>query len=221
MKPGKRRDLLREHAENIRISRKLVELCREVPLPVPLEELRVREPDRATLGSWLLAMGFRSTANRLGLAEGTAPPSPEPETLEVAPEQPPFGPYECVTTPDRLQAWIAEARKAGVIGLDTETDGLDPTRATLIGIGLATGPGPRLLHPAAPPARRAGGAGLARRRGAARRRSSRSRRRWRSTRCGRCSARPGRAQGHAQRQARPDRARPRRACRSRRSTTRC
>ena len=140
MKPGKRRDLLREHAENIRISRKLVELCREVPLPVPLEELRAREPDRATLGSWLLAMGFRSTANRLGLAEGTAPPSPEPETLDVAPEQPPFGPYEGVTTPERLQAWIEEARTAGVIGLDTETDGLDPTRATLIGIGLATGP---------------------------------------------------------------------------------
>ncbi len=141
MKPGKRRDLLREHTGNIRVSRKLVELCREVPLPVPLEDLRARDPDRATLVGWLLAMGFRSTVNRLGLDAGPAAPSPEPDALAAPPEQPPFGQYECVTTQDRLQAWIAEAEAAGVVGFDTETDRLDATRATLVGFALATGPG--------------------------------------------------------------------------------
>ncbi|MBV8913068.1 MAG: DNA polymerase I, partial [Acetobacteraceae bacterium] len=140
MKPSKRRDLLREHTENIRVSRKLVELCRDCPVPIPLEELRAREPDKPTLARWLLAMGFRSTATRLGLMAEAAEPSPEPQQLEAAPEQPPFGPYETVTSLARLQEWIAEARSAGAIGLDTETDGLDPTRATLLGIGLATGP---------------------------------------------------------------------------------
>ncbi len=86
-------------------------------------------------------MGFRSTATRLGLFAEAAEPSPEPAQLEAAPEQPPFGPYETVTTLPRLEGWIAEARAAGVVGLDTETDGLDPTRATLLGVGLATGPG--------------------------------------------------------------------------------
>ena len=33
MKPSKRRDMLLEHAESARISRRLVELCRTVPLP--------------------------------------------------------------------------------------------------------------------------------------------------------------------------------------------
>ncbi|GAC1343071.1 MAG: DNA polymerase I [Acetobacteraceae bacterium] len=140
MKPGKRRDLLREHAENIRISRKLVELCREVPLPIPIEALRARDPDPSVLGSWLLAMGFRSTATRLGMTDGAAP-TPEPATLDAPPEQPPFGPYACVTTIEALHAWIEEARRAGLVGLDTETDGLDPTRATLLGVSLAIGPG--------------------------------------------------------------------------------
>ena len=140
MKPGKRRDVLMQHAEAARISRKLVELCCDVPLPIPLAELKAKEPDRATLVSWLLAMGFRSTVNRLGLSPGAGSPQPEPEALEVAPESPPFGPYECVTTPERLQHWIDDARAAGLLGLDVETDGLDATRASLVGIALATGP---------------------------------------------------------------------------------
>src|SRR5208282_6718373 len=45
MKPSKRRDALIAHAEAARISRKLVELCCEVPLPVPLEGLVAKEPD--------------------------------------------------------------------------------------------------------------------------------------------------------------------------------
>jgi len=67
MKPSKRRDLLIEHAELARISRKLVELCCEVPLPEPIEALVAREPDREVLGPWLAAQGFRSLASRLGM----------------------------------------------------------------------------------------------------------------------------------------------------------
>ena len=40
MKPSKRRDTLIEHAEKARISRELVTLRTDAPLPLPLEELR-------------------------------------------------------------------------------------------------------------------------------------------------------------------------------------
>jgi len=140
MKPSKRRDLLAAHVDKIRISRKLVELCRDCPLPQPLETLVVREPDNPVLTRWLISMGFRSTATRLGLFADAAPPSPEPAQFDAAPEQPPFGPYATVTTPDALAAWIAEARAVGCIGLNLQTDGRDPNRAELLGIGLATGP---------------------------------------------------------------------------------
>ncbi len=138
MKPSKRRDMLLAHADAARISRKLVELCCDVPLPLPLEDLRAKEPHRETLVAWLLSQGFRSMVAKLG-AEGTVPP---PETpVPDATARPPFGPYECVTTPEGLQAWIVEARAAGVVGLDTETDSLDALRAELVGFSLATAPG--------------------------------------------------------------------------------
>ncbi len=139
MKPSKRRDMLLQHADAARISRKLVELCCDVPLPLPLEDLRAREPHRETLVAWLLAQGFRSMVSKLGIEGPAAPPQETP--LPDATTQPPFGPYECVTTLDRLQAWIAEAQTAGVVGLDTETDSLDALRAELVGFSLATAPG--------------------------------------------------------------------------------
>ena len=139
MKPGKRRDMLIQHAEAARISRKLVELSCDVPLPLPLDALAARDPDRPTLTAWLAAMGFRTTIARLGL-DAPSTPEPEPAQLEHPPETPPFGPYECVTTEAALATWIAEATAAGVVAFDTETDNLDAMRANLVGISLATAP---------------------------------------------------------------------------------
>jgi DNA polymerase-1 len=146
MKPSKRRDALLEHAEAARISRKLVELRDDVPLPVPLAELTARDADRAKLSAWLHTQGFRSTAARLGLEEQAAAPAPDapatpPPTAAEPGELAPFGPYECVTTLEALRGWIAEATLAGAVAVDTETDGLDAQRANIVGLSLATAPG--------------------------------------------------------------------------------
>jgi DNA polymerase-1 len=171
MKPSKRRDNLIAHAEAARLSRVLVTLRDDAPLPIDVEKLHTREPDRAKLARWLLDQGFRSTMLRLGLDEDSAPPAPaRPSASQgsLAFDGPPgptpapsvplsssgFGPYECVTTLDALRAWIAEATRAGVVAVDTETDGLDPMRAALVGISLATAAGRAcyipLRHVAAP-----------------------------------------------------------------------
>ena len=145
MKPSKRREMLIAHAEDARLSRALVTLRDDVPLPMPLSELAVREPERSHLASWLRAQGFRSTLARLGLdgdadsaspADPAPPASPTPRSPSVA-----FGPYACVTALEALNAWIAKARAAGVVAVDTETDSLDPMRARLVGFSLATAPG--------------------------------------------------------------------------------
>lgn len=49
--------------------------------------------------------------------------------------------YEAVTTTEALDRWIAEARAAGIVALDTETTGLDAMAADLVGFSLATAPG--------------------------------------------------------------------------------
>ena len=140
MKPSKRRDNLIAYAEAARISKKLVTLCDEAPMPLPIEAMRTVELDRTKLSDWLHGMGFRSTALRLGLAPGA---EPEPDTAE-APTGPAaaFGPYEVVADETALAAWIAEAVRARRVALHVQTD-LDPRpwRARLLGIALATAPG--------------------------------------------------------------------------------
>ena len=51
------------------------------------------------------------------------------------------GAYETIRSLDRLDAWIAEAREAGVVAVDTETDALDAHRAGLVGVSLAVAVG--------------------------------------------------------------------------------
>ncbi|MEJ1937981.1 hypothetical protein WDZ92_47925, partial [Nostoc sp. NIES-2111] len=48
--------------------------------------------------------------------------------------------YETVRDLARLDAWIAEAREAGVVAFDTETTSLDAMQADLVGFSLATAP---------------------------------------------------------------------------------
>ncbi|WP_349369997.1 DNA polymerase I [Salinarimonas sp.] len=48
--------------------------------------------------------------------------------------------YERVTTRERLQAWVEEARAVGLVAFDTETTALEAHKADLVGFSLATGP---------------------------------------------------------------------------------
>ncbi len=144
MKPSKRRDALIAHADEARLSRELVTLRADAPLPRPLAALAVAEPDRGRLAAWLAAQDFRSLSQRLGL---DAPPpaaaknAPAPAALGAREIAAGFGPYETVTDAEALARWITDASRLGVVALDTETDGLDALRARLIGFSLATAPG--------------------------------------------------------------------------------
>jgi DNA polymerase-1 len=61
----KRREALQTYAEQARISKRLVRLDDQVPVPVPVEALRVREPDHDKLMAFLRQQGFRSAVARL------------------------------------------------------------------------------------------------------------------------------------------------------------
>ena len=161
MKASKRRDMLIEHADRARISRELVLLRIDTPMPQPISDLVVRQTDPVRLVSWLTQQGFRSTISRLGLdgAVAKAPPPTDPGV--TAPSSSPsttavreatasgFGPYETVTTRDALQVWVDRATALGAVAVDTETDGLDAMRARLIGFSLSTAAGQACYVPIA------------------------------------------------------------------------
>jgi DNA polymerase-1 len=140
MKPSKRRDMLIEHADKARISRELVTLRADAPMPLGLDALVVKEPDSAVLASWLGAQGFKSTISRLGLSTVETPRPVEAPPVPAS--DVPFGEdYVAVTTLDALREWADAARAAGSFALDTETDGLDAMRAGLVGLSMATAAG--------------------------------------------------------------------------------
>jgi DNA polymerase-1 len=153
IKQEKRRQTLIDFADQIRLSRQLVQLDCDTPLPEPIDDLAVRDPDGPTLQAFLEQMEFRTLARRIGDGSGasvggaqalTVPATPAPETR--APTAPQHGPidvnaYECVRDLEALDRWIAEATAAGVVAFDTETDALGATSANLCGVSLATAPG--------------------------------------------------------------------------------
>ncbi|MGH7187913.1 MAG: DNA polymerase I, partial [Acetobacteraceae bacterium] len=143
MPPSKRREALLAHAEDARLSLRLVTLSRDAPLPIPLSELRPGTPDPVRLATWLSEQGFRGVLHRLGLTSVTMSTEtlPADATPSVPAEAPAFGPYETVTALSSLSTWIERAVAAGVVAVDIETDSLDPLQATLIGFSLAIAPG--------------------------------------------------------------------------------
>ncbi len=153
MKPSKMRENLLTFADQARLSRVLVTLKEDCALPEPLDDFLLKEIPEAPLRAFLEHHGFMSLLKKLGgeparadhqtmklirtEAKGapTAPP-PEPEAQSFT-----YDAYECVQTMDALDAWIIEARQAGVIAIDTETDALNSMQAGLVGVSLATAPG--------------------------------------------------------------------------------
>jgi DNA polymerase-1 len=130
----KRREVLTQNADLARISKKLVTLRIDAPAPEPLEKLWVRENHLEERRAFLEAQGFRSLLVRAGVA-----PSAVPVEAPRAPE--PVAAYALVQDRAALERWVAEAREIGFVALDTETDGLVPSNARLVGLSLATAPG--------------------------------------------------------------------------------
>jgi DNA polymerase-1 len=143
IKQEKRRQLLIEHADAARMSRKLVTLDKQVPVPKALEELVVAALDEEKLLEFCRRMEFRSIVARL---EGRSPErQAAPLDIEPAPAEaePPLieASYELVQTIEALQRWIARAHETGYVAIDTETDSLAACSCGLVGISLALAPG--------------------------------------------------------------------------------
>ena len=170
IKQPKRREKLIENAELALISKKLVTLDQNVPIDVPVEEMGIHDPNPEKLIAFLKDMEFTTLTRRVGerfgvdidkvAPAGEHPSHPAGETkpgrADTVPSQlggvpgatlagldAPFknARHVAVTTLAELQAWIARAREAGIVAVDTETDSLDPMQARLVGFSLCYEPG--------------------------------------------------------------------------------
>ena len=153
-KPKLKQNLI-DHADNARLSRELVRLVCDAPLPEPLEDLALTgippaaaagiprgagvqdaagaDDRRAAAGSAGAAAAAGSMTSWRQLAQPKAPAAAE----EIAIDR---SAYETVTDEAALDRWIEEARGHGYVAVDTETDCIDCVIARLAGISLATAP---------------------------------------------------------------------------------
>lgn len=142
IKQPKRRESLLDNADQIRISKRLVQLDCDTPLDFSLESLEVRVPQADDLLGFLNQMEFRTLTKRVADSlKVAAPAAPEAAALAKGSESPvalPFdhSHYKNVSTEAALQAWIDHAYGRGYVAIDTETTSLDEMRAELVGISL-------------------------------------------------------------------------------------
>ena len=147
IKQDKRRQTLIDFADQIRLSRQLVQLDCDTPLPAPLGQLAVEDPDPKVLADFLELMEFRGLARRVvearsgGGGQSQPAPAPSQPAADTASRPIDAALYACVTDLATLDAWIAKASSAGVVAFDTETDGPSSATSELCGISLAVAPG--------------------------------------------------------------------------------
>jgi len=149
--PGKRaREAVQQYADLARLSRELVTIRRDVPLPLDLDRLRVRPPDVARLTELFTELEFRSLIPKLSSPElaPTGSVAPVTQPARVVPGAPSLATLtsahaepSIVDDPANLPAALAAWRRAPLLAVDTETTSLDPMRAELVGMSLAVAPG--------------------------------------------------------------------------------
>jgi DNA polymerase I len=179
IKQPKRRQALIDFAEQARLSKRLVLLDDQVPLPEPLDALAVKPVGREKLLSFLRTQGFKALLGRIetrlaksgngAAAPSTAAPSATPPARAAvedggaaaiaAPSASDLAKverrYALVQDMGELEGWIAAAESRGTVALGTESTLLNAARAELVGIALAIAPGEACYIPLA---HRAGGA---------------------------------------------------------------
>ena len=171
MKPSKMRDNLIEFAEKARLSKVLVTLKEDCPLPMPIEDMKLGAIPEEPLAEFLQHHGFNSLLKRIGQVTGNTAAAnksiagnpkmatkgdgaanvPAPGDRILPAPMPPIDTknYVCVTDIAALDHWIARAHETGTLGFDTETDSLQAASANLVGFSLAVAPGEACYVPLA------------------------------------------------------------------------
>ncbi len=125
---GKRpREALQASADSARLSKQLVTIMTELPIPLDLEALQCEEPDREKLKELFLSLEFHSLVRDYG--------APAPEPVEVREVK-----YELLETADQVTELVGRLRAKGRFAVDAESTSRDAMRAELISISIAIEP---------------------------------------------------------------------------------
>jgi DNA polymerase-1 len=128
-------------------AKKLLTVYCDVPLPLKLEELTAQPQGEAELTGLFQRFGFRSWLKE--------PAQSAPATAEPTPQQQGVASnaiactYNTILDEAQLTAWLERIDTAALTAFDTETTGLDPLTAELVGMSFCIEPGSAAYLPLA------------------------------------------------------------------------
>lgn len=115
--------LLKEHAAQALLCKKLVTIETRVPMDIRWDDLKLHEPDAEKLAELCKRYEFRT------LLKQYAASSPAPQEKQRA--------YQIIDTEKKLKALAGELTDAGLFSFDTETTAVDPMKADLVGLSFS------------------------------------------------------------------------------------
>lgn len=151
---GKLRENLQTHADQARLSRELATIWLDAPIDCSWEDLALSPHNATALRELLVEFEFRTLLKRFfpadpagtAIAESAAllPDDSTEETRAIASPSPPLRSihdtphhYSVASTPEAIAELCAALRAQPRFCFDTETTGLDPRSATLLGIAFS------------------------------------------------------------------------------------
>ncbi len=123
---GKAGENLRAALDQLPLSRQLTTIKCDLDLENSIEDLKIAEPDTATLKKMYTELQFRSWLDELA---GDAT-----EKTQSAKQE---GKYETVLDEKTFKAWLKKLEKAKLFAFDTETTSLDYMDARVVGVSFA------------------------------------------------------------------------------------
>ncbi|RUL88118.1 DNA polymerase I [Tautonia sociabilis] len=138
---AKRKENLYTHADTARRARELIALKTDLAIEVDWDALTRDGVDHAALKALCIECGFHRFLDELG-ADSAKPPEDEW----------PVDRYQVVDTPETFRTFLSELEAQPRFSFDTETTGLDPLRAELVGMSFCWKPGEAFYLPVRGPA---------------------------------------------------------------------
>lgn len=151
VEPTRARNALKEFGDNGVLSKELVTIREDLPMPLDLPVLALQTPDYNRLRDLFVELEFKTNAQEAAaLATSEPTTASDASTVSGVVAAVPAAPtnYVVVDTVEGMRALVGKARRAPFVSFDTETeleDGappvITPLRANLISISIAIAPG--------------------------------------------------------------------------------
>ncbi len=136
--PPKLQETMRQNEEAARQSKQLATIVTETPVALNLEQCQSGQYDRQAVNDLFRELEFVSLRSRLPEIEAEAK-APEAPPAEVK-TGPPQGDYHIVSTAADLDHLVNRLAEVKSFAFDTETTGLNPLYASLVGLSFSPAP---------------------------------------------------------------------------------